>query len=222
MLSVIVPTLNEADNLGPLLDRLAAAPGIGEVIVVDGGSTDGTPDLVKPPARVIDSEPGRGIQLRAGAAAASGDTFLFLHADVISPTDVATQVEAAIRLGCVGGNFRLRYPNGGLLGYWIQTLAPLYRGLGRYYGDSGIFVRRDVYEAAGGFPHVPIMEDVIFVRRLERMGRTAYLSGPMKSSTRRFRKRPVRTLLLWGAMQTLFALGVSPWKLSRFYRPPKP
>lgn len=222
MLSVIVPTLNEAANLGRLLERLANTPGIHEILVVDGGSTDGTPDLVHPPARLLLSEPGRGIQLRAGATLASGDAMLFLHADVTPPPDVAAQIRDALESGVIGGNFRLRYPDGGLLGRWLQTLAPLYRRRGRYYGDSGIFVRRDVYEACGGFPHVPIMEDVIFVERIEKMGRTAYLPGPMTSSTRRFRGRAVRTLLLWSAMQLLFALGVSPWRLTRLYRPSQP
>lgn len=221
MLSVVIPTLNEASALGLLLDRLYTTPGVHEVIVSDGGSTDGTQDLVRPPARLIHSEPGRGVQLRAGAAAATGDTFLFLHADVIPPLDLSAQIKSARGSGFIGGNFRLRYPDGGLLGRWLELLAPLYRRGKRYYGDSGIFVRRDMYEACGGFPHVPIMEDIIFVRRMESCGETAYLTGPITSSTRRWRGRTIRTLLLWGAMQVLFALGVSPWRLARLYRSQK-
>ena len=101
---------------------------------------------------------------------------------------------------------------------WLERLAPFYRRLPRYYGDSGIFVRRDAYEACGGFPHVPIMEDVTFVRRLEATGRTAYLPGPMVSAARRWMGREGLTLLLWGCMQAAFALGVTPWRLVRFYR----
>lgn len=112
----------------------------------------------------------------------------------------------------------MKYPEGGFLGRWLESLAPLYRRMGRYYGDSGIFVRRDVYEACEGFPHVPIMEDIIFVERMEQTGQTAYLPGPMESSTRRFKGRAIRTLLLWGVMQLLFALGVSPWRLAKLYR----
>lgn len=217
-LSVIIPTLNEEASVGALLTRLLGTTGVDEVIVADGGSADGTPALVRPPARLIRSDPGRGIQLRAGAREAKGDVLLFLHADVIPPEDVAAQISGAIRAGHAGGNFRLRYPGGGLLGRWLEIMAPVYRRVPRYYGDSGIFVRREVYEACGGFPWIPIMEDVVFVQRMERTGRTAYLPGPMVSAARRWRGRQLRTLLLWGFMQALFALGASPWRLARFYK----
>lgn len=217
-LSVVIPTLNEVDSLGKLLAALDAAPGVHEIVVADGGSTDGTAALVRPPHRLVRSEPGRGQQLAVGARSATGDTLLFLHADVFPPADVAAQISGALRTGFVGGNFRLRYPEGGLLGRWLELLAPVYRKIPRYYGDSAIFARRDVYEASGGFPWIPIMEDVVFVRRLERSGPTAYLPGPMTSASRRWRGREGRTLLLWGFMQTAFAVGVSPWRLARFYR----
>jgi len=210
--------LNEEAALGGLLDRLRLAPDVDEVIVSDGGSTDGTAALVGPPHRLVRGEPGRGQQLRTGAEAATGDVLLFLHADVLPPVDVAAQISGALDSGHVGGNFRLRYPDGGPLGRYLERLAPVYRRLPRYYGDSGIFVRRDVYERCGGFPWVPIMEDVVFVRRMEAAGPTAYLPGPMTSASRRWRGRVFRTLLLWGAMQTAFALGVSPWRLAALYR----
>ncbi len=219
-LSIVIPTLNEEENLGALLELLGPTPGIHEVVVSDGGSADGTQELAARRARLTVSGPGRGLQLRAGAQEATGDVLLFLHADVLPPPDVAAQIDRAVSAGYVGGNFRLGYPDGGLLGRWLELLAPVYRGLGRYYGDSGLFVRRDAYEAFGGFPAIPIMEDIEFVRRMERYGKTAYLPGPIASSTRRWRGRALRTLLLWGGMQTAYALGVSPWKLDRFYRPP--
>ncbi len=220
-LSVVIPTLNERASIGYLLERLLASPDVHEIVISDGGSTDGTTDLVPPPARVVPSEPGRGPQLRAGAEAATGDVLLFLHADVLPPEDVAAQISRALKAGFVGGNFRLQYPGGGLLGRWLELLAPLYRHLRRYYGDSGIFVRRDVYEACGGFPHVPVMEDVVFVRRMEAAGRTAYLPGPIVSDSRRWKGRQIRTLLLWAFMQSAFALGVTPWRLSHLYRATK-
>ena len=215
---MIIPTLNEEASIGDLLLRLSETPGLHEVVVADGGSSDATPDLVRPPARLVPCEPGRGQQLRAGAREAKGEVLLFLHADVVPPRDVAAQISGAVKAGCVGGNFRLRYPDGGLLGRWLEVLAPAYRRIPRYYGDSGIFARRDAYEACGGIPHVPVMEDVIFVERLERVGPTAYLPGPMVSAGRRWRGRELRTLLLWVAMQLAFALGVSPWRLAGFYR----
>lgn len=218
-LSVVIPTLNEAENIGPLLERLSRMPATPEVVVSDGGSTDDTPRIVRASgARLVRSEPGRGSQLNAGAREASGDVLLFLHADVVPPQDLASQIQGALRKGRVGGNFRLRYPGGGALGRWLEGLAPFYRKLGRYYGDSGIFVRREVYDGLGGFPEIPVMEDVVFVRRLEAAGETAYLPGPMVSSSRRWEGRPARTLLLWVFMQSSFALGASPHALSRFYR----
>ena len=215
---MVIPTLNEEASLGNLLDRLRLVPNVHEVVVSDGGSVDGTAALVRPPHRLVRGEPGRGQQLRTGADAASGDELLFLHADVLPPLDAVARISHALNSGHVGGNFRLRYPDGGPLGRWLEWLAPVYRRLGRYYGDSGIFVRRDVYDACGGFPWVPIMEDVIFVRRMEASGPTAYLPGPVVSASRRWRGRELRTLLLWAVMQTAFALGVTPWRLASLYR----
>ena len=218
-LSVVIPTLNEAENIGTLLQRLSSTPGVSEVVVSDGGSTDGTQRVVRSSGvHLVESEPGRGAQLRAGASEATGDVLLFLHADVAPPRDLAVQIEGALERGCVGGNFRLRYPEGGTLGRWLEVLAPFYRKLGRYYGDSGIFVRRQLHDEIGGFSRIPIMEDVVFVRRLEAAGKTAYLPGPMVSSSRRWEGRPVRTLLLWASMQAAFGLGASPHELVRFYR----
>ena len=221
---MVIPTLNEEPVIGRLLGRLGRTAGIHEVVVADGGSTDGTTEIVArsaPLARAVRGERGRGAQMRTGAAEATGDVLLFLHADVIPPRDVAAQIEGAIEAGCVGGNFHLLYPEGGPLGRWLERLAPAYRRLGRYYGDSGIFVRRDAYEACGGVPFIPIMEDIVFVRRLEGAGRTCYLPGPMVSAARRWEGRPLRTLLLWACMQVAFALGASPWRLVRFYAKPK-
>ena len=218
-ISVVIPTLNEAENIGELLSCLSQVHGVSEVIVCDGGSMDGTQKIVGASGmRLVETGPGRGAQLRAGAREAVGDVLVFLHADVFPPRDLASPIEAALDRGCVGGNFRLRYPDGGALGRWLEVLAPFYRRLGRYYGDSGIFVRRRVYDEIGGFPEVPIMEDVVFVRRLEAAGRTEYLPGPMVSSPRRWEGRSARTLLLWTFMQAAFALGASPHRLARFYR----
>ena len=104
------------------------------------------------------------------------------------------------------------------MGRWLELLHPFYHALGRYYGDSGNFVRREAYERVGGFPEIPVMEDIVFVRRMEHAGDAAYLPGPMISSSRRWEGRPLRTLLLWGFMQVAFALGVSPRWLASFYK----
>jgi rSAM/selenodomain-associated transferase 2 len=220
-LSIVVPTLNEAPRISSLLERLERTQGVGEVIVADGGSTDGTPELVRPPVRLVRSQSGRGIQLGAGAKAASGDVLLFLHADAVPPPGLAFQIRSAVEAGYIGGNFHIAYSGGGLLGRFLETLAPFYRRLGRYYGDSGIFVRRDVYERVGGFPQLPVMEDVVFVRRMEEAGETTCLPGPMVCSPRRWEGRPLRTLALWAFMQVMFDLGASPLWLAKFYQPHK-
>jgi rSAM/selenodomain-associated transferase 2 len=218
-LSVVIPALEEEAVIGGLLEYLSGLSGVDEIVVADGGSTDATVRISRDKgARLIVSEPGRGMQLRAGAETATGDALLFLHSDTTPPPDAALQIERALGAGCVGGNFRLRYPGGGALGLWLEVLVLIYRRLGRYYGDSGFFVRRDVYEKIGGFPAVPVMEDVILARRLERAGKTAFLPGPMLSSPRRWKGRTLRTLFLWLAMQLAYEAGVSPWRLARFYR----
>ncbi len=205
--------------IGGLLDYVSGLDGVHEVVVADGGSSDATAGISRARGAALAlSEPGRGIQLRAGAERATGDVLLFLHADTLPPPDVADQIRGALEAGYVGGNFRLKYPGGGALGRWLEALVLVYRRVGRYYGDSGIFVRRDVYESIGGFPAVPVMEDVIFVHRLERAGKTAFLPGPMTSSPRRWTGRPLRTLFLWAAMQLAYEAGASPWRLARFYR----
>ena len=141
-----------------------------------------------------------------------------MHADVAPPPDASLQIRAAVERGRVGGNFRLRYPEGGALERWLEALAPFYRRFGCYYGDSEIFVRRDVCERVSGFPEITVMEDIVFVRRMEGAGKTAYLPGPMLSSSRRWEGCPLRSLALWGFMQAAFALGVSPWRLASFYK----
>lgn len=100
----------------------------------------------------------------------------------------------------------------------MELLHPFYRALGRYYGNSEIFIRRDVYERVDGFPEMPVMEEVVFVRRMERAGETAYLPGPMVSSPCRWENWPLRTFMLWGFMRTAFALGANPRRLASFYK----
>ena len=220
--SVVIPTLNEADRLGPLLGTLQGEPGLKEIIVVDGGSTDGTPSIAERlGTRLIMSERGRGHQLRAGAAAATGEFLLFLHADSVFPQGgLAAIGEILDRNPHVpGGNFRVvfdgdtRFARGLTVFYaWIRCFA-------LYYGDSGIFVRRAVYAALGGFRPMALMEDYEFVRRLERAGPTCRIEDPpLITSSRKFAgRRPVAIVWGWALLHLLYWAGVSPGRLAWLY-----
>lgn len=223
MISVIVPTLNEAENLRRLLARLAGEETAHEVIVADGGSADGSEAVAEAgDARVIAAPRGRGSQLAAGARLAQGGVFLFLHADCDFPAGGLAAIERALAAApeMVGGNFRLLFDGDDAFCRWLDRFYAWIRGKGLYYGDSGIFVRREVYQALGGIRPIALMEDYDFVRRMERAGPTACIAEPpLITSARRFRGRPALAIVAgWLAIHALFHLGVDPERLARLYR----
>jgi len=222
MISIVIPTLNEADRLPNLLGRLAAEPVAHEVIVVDGGSTDATVFAARAAgARVLRASPGRGPQLAAGAAAAVGETLFFLHADSRFPPGGLTQIERTLALNpdCPGGNFRLIFDGDSPFSRWLTGFYARIRARGLYYGDSGLFVRRGAYDEIGGIRPIEVMEDYDFTRRLERRGRTCCIEDPpLVTSSRRFEGRqPFSIVLGWLEIHALFHLGVSPRLLARRY-----
>ena len=220
MISVVIPTLNEAPILPRLLAQLARETTAHEVIVVDGGSTDGTPPLAETSgARVLSVPGGRGRQLAAGAGAAAGDVLLFLHADCVFPAGGLRLItEALAAPAVVGGNFRLLFDGDDRFSRWLNGFYAAIRRRGFYYGDSGVFVRRAVYDALGGIRPIALMEDYDFVRRLEKAGPTACIAEPLVTSARRFAGRSLATIVLgWLAIHAFFHLGVSPERLARFY-----
>ncbi|MCA1635058.1 MAG: TIGR04283 family arsenosugar biosynthesis glycosyltransferase [Acidobacteria bacterium] len=223
-LSVIIPALNEARSIGATLDALALAGESVEVVVVDGGSTDGTGDVARGRgALVVKAERGRGAQMHAGALAARGDAFWFLHADTLAPADAAERIAAALRdPRVVGGNFRVRFDGMRRAARFLTWLYPQLRRLGLCYGDSAIFVRRDAYESAGGFKPYPIFEDLDLLRALWRLGRVVHLDSTVVTSSRRFEGRSFALAFArWAALQTLYWLGVHPRTLGRLYYPAK-
>lgn len=222
MISVVIPTLNESRHLPVLLSCLASCPAGYELIVSDGGSSDETVQIAKGSgATVIASKTGRGTQLAAGAAAAHGEVLLFLHADSKLPSDALVRLDQLLRQQphIAGGNFRVQFDEASLFCGVVEALCATLRRLGLYYGDSGIFVRREVYNAIGGFKDLEIMEDVDFVRRLERYGKTCCITEvALRTSVRRFKRRsPLSLLVLWVHMHVSYALGVPDSQLAKIY-----
>ena len=222
--SVIIPALDKAETLGTLIATLSREPDLEEIILADGGSGDGTPALAaRLGARVVASERGRGLQLRTGAAVARGDALLFLHADSIFPEGGLRAIVDTLRRDprIVGGNFRLIFDGSSRFARGLTRFYALIRLVKLYYGDSGIFVRRAVYERIGGIKPMPLMEDYEFVRRLERAGPTHRIKEPaLTTSSRKFAHRRATAIVTgWIVIHLLYWLGVSPARLARFYYP---
>lgn len=222
MISIVIPVLNEAARLPGLLAGLAGQGVRHEVIVVDGGSGDATVLVAEAAgARVLRAPPGRGQQLAAGATAATGETLLFLHGDSRFPAGGLAAIEGVLAGDpeCLGGNFRLLFAGDTPFSRWLTGFYAWIRARGLYYGDSGVFVRRQVYDALGGIRPIDLMEDYDFTRRLERLGRTCCIEDPpLVTSSRRFDgRRPVAIVLGWLEIHALFHLGVPPRLLARRY-----
>jgi rSAM/selenodomain-associated transferase 2 len=217
-LAIVIPTLDEERALPDFLPRALAAGD--EVCVSDGGSRDATIEIARSlGAHVVTGPPGRGPQLNRGARATGSEVLLFLHADTRLPEGAAGLVRQAVAGGAVGGGFLVRFEpaRGSLrLAHRMTTLRT--RLTGCPLGDQAQFVRRDVFEALGGFREWPILEDLDFMRRLKRRGRVAILDRPVTTSARRFVSRGVwRTSATNYLIWALYFAGVSPARLARLY-----
>ncbi len=219
-ISVIIPTLNEEDALAGTLDSIEGG-GLREVIVVDGGSSDRTAEIARQRGcRLLSSAAGRARQLNAGAAAAEGETLLFLHAD----TQLARGFDAAVRstlgqTGTVAGAFRFRIDGPCRFRRAIETVVHFRsRYLQMPYGDQGLFLRRSVFEKVGGYPDLPIMDDFELVRRLRRVGAIRIAALPATTSGRRWRRLgPLRTTWTNQCIILGYFLGIAPERLSEWY-----
>lgn len=217
-LSVIIPALDEAHNIENCLQSVLAQEPSCEVIVVDGGSKDGMPDLVRPPVKLIASPRGRAIQMNAGAQAASGDILLFLHADTILPSNGLAHLRDSMANGhAPGGAFRLAFePSSPILGFFAWWTRFPFRLL--HYGDSGIFVRREVFDRLGGYGDLALMEDLDFWLKMMRRGKPLVLPLAVTTSSRRYLRRGViRQQALNVGLTMLWLLGANDRKLAKWY-----
>jgi rSAM/selenodomain-associated transferase 2 len=217
IVSVVIPALNEVESIGVAIDSVRGAD---EILVVDGGSVDGTPQRAEEMgARVVQTAASRGVQLAEGAAQSHGDWLLFLHAD----TSLGAGALNAMRgfpSDIAGGAFRLRFDSAELTYRILESGTRLRTRLFHLpYGDQAIFCRRPAYEAAGGIPRIPLMEDVAFIRALARVGRLAFPSIHATTSTRRYRRKgPLRSVAsnLW--LLSRYFAGADVHALARAYR----
>jgi len=222
VIAIVVPALDEAQNLQWLLPDLARRWPEAEVVVVDGGSRDATVEVVQRHAgvRCLASSPGRARQMNAGARATAGELLVFLHADTRLPDGALEAIQAAMRDPRVAsGRFDVVFDSPRPIMRATAALMNVRSRLsGIATGDQAIFVRRAAFEALGGFPDIPLMEDVEFSRRLKRRGRLACLRLRVTTSARKWeREGPVRTVLLMWALRLLYVLGASPRRLHRWY-----
>ncbi|MCC5658122.1 TIGR04283 family arsenosugar biosynthesis glycosyltransferase [Nostoc sp. XA010] len=220
-ISIIIPTLNEAENIKEAIATTQANTNI-EVIIVDGGSQDDTVAIAQSlGVKIISSSPGRAVQMNTGAVAATGEILLFLHADTCLPTGFDDMVRTALQQpGAVAGAFKLQIDASLLSLRWVEwginVRSHFYQ---MPYGDQAIFLTKAVFQQIGGFPELPIMEDFELIRRLKRIGRIVIIPTPVVTSARRWLQKGVfKTTLLNQIVIIAYLLGVSPERICRWYR----
>ena len=219
LVSVVIPVLNDSDAAEQLLAGVVPGPDV-ELIIVDGGHDGRLEQLARArdDTRFVRTATGRGLQMNAGAAAASGEWLLFLHADSRLPPGWLDAI-GRIRQPTVGGWFRFALDDAAWQARALERMvAWRVRWLRLPYGDQGFLVRRDVFKAMGGFADLPIMEDVEYACRLRRAGSVHEIGLPLRTSSRRWRRdgwirRSMRNALL----VSLYFAGVSPARLARWY-----
>ena len=220
-LSIIMPVLDEAAGIEAALRALAPYRARGaEVIVVDGGSSDNTVALARPFATQVLAAPrGRAEQMNAGAAAASGDVLLFLHADTRLPADADRLIlDGLARTHRAWGRFDVRFDDGGALRLVALMMNVRSRLTGICTGDQAMFVTRAAFDSIGGFPPIPLMEDVTAATLLKRVSRPLCLHARVTTSGRRWRQHGIwRTILLMWRLRLAYYFGSDPDRLAKQY-----
>lgn len=220
-LSIVIPVLNETENLPQTFATLPQSPDL-EVIVVDGGSTDGTIAVAESwGARVVRTSPGRAQQMNLGARLARGEVLLFLHGDTRLPAGFAALIDRTLaQPTVVAGAFELHIdgtlPGLRLVEWGVKWRSRLFQ---MPYGDQALFLKAKTFQSVGGFAELPIMEDFELVRRLRRLGRVAIVPAAVLTHDRRWRKLGVlRTTLINQGVIAAYFLGMSPDRLAHWYR----
>ena len=225
MISVIVPALNEAERITGLISSLQSLDGEKEIIISDGGSTDGTPEKLSAQRNItlINSPSGRAKQMNAGAQISSGNILWFVHADsLVSPSSLH-DIERAISDGAIGGFFRLKFydTDDFFMKFIERTSHTRAKNFCLIFGDQGLFLRRDVFDSLGGFADIPLMEDWEISRRLKRyhsLGQIHALDTLIGTSARRYTKNGrLKTWVKMNFVKALYILGVNTETLRRIY-----
>ncbi|MGK7922434.1 MAG: TIGR04283 family arsenosugar biosynthesis glycosyltransferase [Trichodesmium sp.] len=220
-ISIIIPVLNEVSTIAQTISTAQTAKNI-EIIVVDGGSNDGTIELLKSlNLKVLTGLRGRSIQMNCGAKVATGNILLFLHGDTFLPSNYDELLQEILaKPGTIAGAFELgiRGKNRNL-----RIVEKIVNWRSRYlqmpYGDQGIFLLAQVFEEIGGFPEIPIMEDFELIRKLRKRGKIGIVSAPVLTSGRRWQKLGIfKTTIINQVIIIAYLLGISPKILVKLYR----
>lgn len=220
-ISIIIPVLNEVGTIAQTISTAQTAKNI-EIIVVDGGSNDGTIELIKClNIQIISSLPGRAIQMNCGAKIATGKILLFLHGDTLLPSNFDRMLEEIlVKPKIIAGAFELSIRG---TTKCLRIVEKMVNWRSRYlqmpYGDQGLFLAAKTFQEIGGFPEIPIMEDFELIRQLKKRGQIEIVPTPVFTSGRRWQKLGIlKTTFINQIVIIAYLLGISPKRLARWYR----
>lgn len=222
MISIISPVLNEAKIIARFLSQFKDQPPPFELIIVDGGSTDQTKEIVRsfPQVKLIESPPGRGKQMNAGAKAAAGEIYLFLHSDTFLPPEGLNKIREVMKdKEAVGGFFGLQHDTDN---FWYKRLNFIINYYSNHtntpYGDQALFCSREAFEKLNGFKEIPIMEDYDFSKRLGKFGKLVKIKEKVVGSFRRYEQGIIKYSLQCNFITLLYHFGASPEFLKKLYK----
>lgn len=220
MVSIIVPVFNEENNIEKTIEQLSNLEGEKEIIIVDGESTDNTFQKASSLALTIKSKKNRAIQMNNGAKVAKGDILWFVHVDSVLDPSSIKHIEEAINGGYSGGGFSIYfYDYNTRFMKYISSTSNIRAGkYGLFYGDQGIFIKKDNFFQIGCFPEIDLMEDFKFSRIMMKKGKMKLLNAKIGTSARRYKNGgQLKTHLLMHKIRILYFLGVSTKKLNKIY-----